>query len=297
MSRFYPTGKLNFAPTVQPKLIDQVLQQVEHLPTLPQVVMTVLQMTESPNLNTAKLSQALDQSLAAKVLKMANSAFYGGGRSRKVNTIPHAIVIIGLETLKEIVLTASLFHTFHDQQDIQKLQPLWQHSLEAAQIAKRLAWIFRYSSLDEAYFSGLIHDLGKLIIQQHFPQQYEEIENQKNNGLEDQDAEKQVLGLNHAELGGKISAHWVFPETLVDAIIHHHDGKWQVSPSLGRILFCADRFILGLIDFPTMLEIFNQGGMFYPKDWNKTDLEGVEKILREEIQKAQDFFNFTNEIN
>ena len=221
MSRFYPTGKVNLTPAVQPKLIDQVLEQVEHLPTLPQVVMTVLQMAESPNLNTAKLSQALDQSLAAKVLKMANSAFYGGGRARKVNTIPHAIVIIGLETLKEIVLTASLFHTFHDQQDIQKLQPLWQHSLEAAQIAKRLAWIFRYSSLDEAYFSGLIHDLGKLIIQQHFPQQYEEIEDQKNNGLEDQDAEKQVLD-QFIVNGGKTL--W-----LVDQVNMEMDSLYNVS--------------------------------------------------------------------
>jgi putative nucleotidyltransferase with HDIG domain len=277
------------------KILDQILEQVEHLPTIPHVVMAVLQMTDSPNVNTKKISDALDQSLAAKVLKMANSAFYGGGRARNVSTIPHAIVIIGLEALKEIVLTASVFHTFHDTQDIKSLQPLWEHSLEAALIAKRLAWVYRYEGLDEAYFAGLIHDVGKLVIHQYFPDQLVQIEKMKENGEGELESEMKVLGISHAELGGKIADSWSFPETLVDAITHHHDEKFELNPKLGKIIYCTDQFITGILDFSGLLNNFAQGGMVLPKDWDVSDLEGLEKIFKEEIDKAHGMLSFAKE--
>jgi len=269
-------------------LIDQVINQVEHLPTLPQVVTKLLAMTELPNVDAVKLSRALDQSLAAKVLKLANSAFYG---SKKVSTIPQGIVIIGFDAVKEIILTTSFFHTFHDAQDVQALKPLWQHSLECATIAKRLAWIYRYEALDEAYFAGLIHDIGKLIIQQYFPDQHQQIENMTGGAEENLEAEKEVLGITHAEIGRKISEYWTFPETLVDAIAHHHDQHWQLNPKLGRILYYADRFVLGFFDLNNLLDAFSQAGMFYPAGWEASDIQEVEGILRREIDKAHSIFN------
>jgi putative nucleotidyltransferase with HDIG domain len=277
-------------------VLDEVFKQVEHLPTIPQVVMTVLQMTESPNINTKKISDSLDQSLAAKVLKIANSAYYGGGRARNVKSIPHAIVIIGFEALKEIVLTASVFHTFHDVQDVKSLQPLWEHSLEAALIAKRLAWIYRYEGLDEAYFAGLIHDLGKLVIHQYFRDQYSLIEDMKKNGEEELAAEKQVMGITHAEVSGKISEFWSFPETLVDTITHHHDENFKLNPKLGKIIRCADQFVRGAWDFSTMLSAFAQVGMLLPKEWEASDVEAVEKILRDEIEKAHEMLSFSKDM-
>jgi HD-like signal output (HDOD) protein len=189
------------------KLVERVIAQIEHLPTLPHIVTNHLAMTESPNVDAMKLSKALDQSLAAKVLKVANSAFYG---KRKVNTISQGIVIIGFDAVKEIILTTSLFHTFHESRDIEALQPLWQHSLECAMIAKRLAWIYRYEILDEAYFSGLIHDTGKLVIQQYFPDADEQIRKLTEEGVEILEAEKQILSITHAEIGGKWSSAGIF---------------------------------------------------------------------------------------
>ena len=151
-------------------IIDQVVQQIEHLPTLPQVVMRILSMAESPKISAVELSKVLDQSLAAKVMKVSNSAYYGG-KGRKISSIHHAIMMIGFDSLKEIVLTTSFFHTLRDSREVQALQPLWQHSLECALISKRLAWIYRYDSLDEAYLSGLTHDIGRLVIQQYFSPQ------------------------------------------------------------------------------------------------------------------------------
>ncbi len=280
-----PSGKKTSA-------IDQVIQQIEHLPTLPQVVMRVLAMAESPRVSAIELSKAMDLSLAAKVLKVANSAYYGG-RGRNISSIHHAIMLVGFEAVKEIILTTSFFHTFHDAQDVLALQPLWRHSLECALIAKRLAWMYRYDSLDEAYLSGLTHDLGKLVIQQYFSDQYREIEKKKELGVEWLQAEKEVLELTHAEIGGKIAERWAFPPSLVDAIGHHHDREWKMNPTLGRILHYSDQYTNKILNFSQLLEAFSRDGMDYPATWDSSDLTSVEQILQEELGKSQSMFHLT----
>lgn len=275
-------------------IIEQVLKQVEHLPTLPHVVMSVVQMTHSANVNIDGISDALDQSLAARVLKMANSAFYGGARSRTVTSIRHAIVIIGLDALKEIVLTASFFHTFHDIREVQSLKPLWEHSQATAQIAKRLAWMYHYPNLDEAYFVGLVHDVGKLVIQQYFPDQYQLIQDLIQNGTEEGSAEVSTIGMTHSDIGGKICDFWGFPGSLADAIAHHHDEGWQTYPKLGKILHCADRYVLGRFDFKEVLDYFSRSEMPLSPHWDEADLESVGKILEEELLKAQAIFSVSN---
>ena len=275
--------------------VEKVIQEIEHLPTLPQVVMRVLAMAESPRMSAIELAKAMDQSLAAKVLKLANSAFYGVRSSRNINSIHHAIVLVGFEAVKEIILTTSFFHTFHDSRDVQTLQPLWEHSLECALISKRLAWMYRYDSLDEAYLSGLTHDIGRLVIQQYFPDQYWEIEKKKDQGMEMPAAEKEVLSITHAEIGGKVAERWAFPPNLADAITHHHDREWKINPTLGKILFYADQFTFGLIDFAHLTQSFTQEGMSYPASWDSSDLSSVETILQEEMGKAKSLFNLTTD--
>ncbi|MCX5912280.1 MAG: HDOD domain-containing protein [Deltaproteobacteria bacterium] len=271
---------------VQNTLIERVIQKVEHLPTLPQVVTKVLAMTDSAHVNAVELSKEMDQTLSAKVLKVANSAYYGGRTVRKVNSVHHAIVIIGFDALKEIILTTSLFHTFQDSKEIESLRPLWQHSLECGLAAKRLAWVFRYEAMDEAYLVGLIHDIGTLIIQQYFPDQFRLLKKQSNGVGEDLGLEREILGMTHAEIAGKVAEQWNFPETLVEAIAHHHDENWQLNPKLGRILFYADHFVMGMVDFHKMLDLFRQAGMNYPMTWKDEELKKAEDMLKEEIQKA-----------
>jgi putative nucleotidyltransferase with HDIG domain len=276
---------------VQDSIIDRVLKEIEHLPTLPQVVTKVLAMTDSDKFNALDLSREMDQSLSAKVLKMANSAYYGARAVRKVNNIHHAIVIIGFDAVKEIILTTSLFHTFRDSQEVKSLQPLWQHSLECALVAKRMAWVYRYDAMDEAYLVGLIHDIGKLVIQQYFPEQFRLIKGKNDNGVEDLEAEKEILGMNHASIAGRLAEHWNFPEAIVESIAQHHDPIWELNPRLGRILFYADRFASGMIDFYTMLELFRQSGMAYPANWEAEELKKVEDGLREEMKKSSSILN------
>ncbi len=270
---------------VQEISVEKVIKQIEHLPTLPQVVTKVLAMTDSANVNAVELSKEMDQTLSAKVLKVANSAYYGGRTLRKVNSVHHAIVIIGFDALKEIILTTSFFHTFQDSKEVEFLRPLWEHSLECALAAKRLAWIFRYEDMDEAYLAGLIHDIGRLVIQQYFPDQFALLG--KTNGLgEDTGLEKEILGLTHAEIAGKVAQQWNFPETLKEAIENHHSGNWRLHPKLGRILFYADQFVLGTVDFYKMLDSFHQAGIHYPVSWKEEELQRAKDMLQEEVKRA-----------
>ena len=275
----------------QKSVIEKVLRQIEHLPTLPQVVTKILTMTDSEKVNAVELSKELDQSLSAKVLKVANSAYYGGRASRTVTSLHHAIMMIGFDMVKEIVLTASLFHTFQDSEEVAAFKPLWTHSLECALVAKRLAWVYRYEALDEAYLAGLIHDIGKLVIQQYFPDPYRLIRNKSKGGLESLKLEKEVLGMTHAEIAGRMAEQWNFHESLVEALAHHHDEKWELNPPLGRILFYANRFVSGLVDFNRMLELFTQAGMHFPLNWHFNELKRVEEIFREEMNKASSLMN------
>lgn len=272
---------------VESRTMERVIKEIEHLSSLPQVVSKVMAMTDSNNINAVEVSKAMDQSLSSKVLKVANSAYYGARFSRQVNNVHHAIMIIGFDAVKEIILTTSFFHTFKDAQEVVILQPLWKHSLECAFAARRLAWAFRYEGMDEAYLVGLIHDIGKLVIYQYFPEQFKAITNatggRDNWELE---MEKKLLGMTHAWIGGKVAQNWSFPEALVEVISFHHGGSHQLNPKLGRILYLADRYVTGLVEFQGLVEEFKKAGMSHPPNWKGEDLERVEKMLQDEMKKG-----------
>jgi len=275
-----------------PLIVDKVLRKIEHLPSLPQVITKVLPKIDSQDINAIEIAEALDQSLTAKVLKMANSAYYSGGFSRRINSTHHAIVIIGFDALKEIILTVSLFHTFREIQEIKIVQPLWKHSLQSALVSKRLAWAFQYKNVDEAYLVGLIHDIGKLIIQQHFLDQYHSIYGKQYNSPEILKAEIKLLGINHAGIGGGMAQQWDFPTTLCEAISHHHDGKFALNPRLGAILCAANAYVSGGVGFPALIPFFKRVGMSYSTKWREEDLTRIQEILKEEMEKASSMWKF-----
>ena len=172
-----------------------------------------------------------DQGLTAKILTVANSPLYG--LPRKVSTIEFAIVVLGFEQIKNIVVALSMIEAFNtkDKDDWHRRE-FWIHSLTTAIGAKRIADDLGLSKTGEAFTAGLLHDLGISVIQRYFNKEFKKIIEVVN---EDEtnflDAEMQVLGMTHQDVGRFLAERWNLPESLGEAIAYHHNPSsaenWQ----------------------------------------------------------------------
>lgn len=191
------------------------------LPAMPVVATKVMQLVEDERATAEELAKIVqsDPTMAARVLKISNSAFYGC--QRQIQTLPSAIVVIGFNTLKTLVLMASVKEMFKPNGLTEKM--LWEQSFGAALAARVIARETRTANPEEAFLAGLMQDIGKIIMQHIDPGKFQMvIEQYYNEGLEFDEAEKAFYSFSHAELGGCVLQKWNFPETLVSVVTHHH---------------------------------------------------------------------------
>lgn len=191
---------------------------------MPIIVSEVLSAIDNPKSSAASLSKIIekDQALTAKVLRIANSPFYG--YSRKISTIDLAIVIMGFNTLKEIVLGIVIQRLFSKvKTNVFNLKEFWQYGLFCGSSARLLSRKLGYKLAGEAFVAGLMHDIGILIIAEYFTDKYKEIKAyiQKHN-VKLIEAEQAVLECTHPEIGAWIADKWNLPEKMVNAIRFHH---------------------------------------------------------------------------
>ncbi len=214
-------------------ILRNISNKIKELPTLPEVVTKITKLTSDPFSNVKDIVELIskDQSLTLKVLKMSNSAFYG--LARKVLTAEHAVKVLGFKVLRSIVLSASASAFFKNKRkENEKFDhELWYHSLMTAVAARQLADMSKYRSLaDECYIAGLIHDLGKKVINDYFQMFYQRLEKL----LEDKEVnplsvENQALGFDHTDVGSRVAKAWLLPDSLVEAIEFHHFPKMSVN--------------------------------------------------------------------
>jgi len=146
--------------------VEQVVAQVKDLPTLPEVTTEVIKLTDDPNATAQDINRVVgkDQGLTAKVLKLANSAYYGF--PRRISTVTDATVMLGFQTLRSIVMAASVSDMLSREMKGYSLGSgeLWRHSQATAMGARLLARQCKYPAADVAYTAGLLHDIGKVIL-------------------------------------------------------------------------------------------------------------------------------------
>src|SRR3989339_317226 len=202
-----------------------ITEKVTGLPTLPRVIQEITNLMQNPRTSAEEVGRAItmDQSLASKVLRLVNSAFYGfPGR---INTITHAIVILGFNTVKNIVLTASVFDKLggmghKDEFDLEKF---WLHSIATGVISKEIAKKVNFRYYEESFLAGVLHDIGKIILFKFLPDEFSQvIARQKQEQCLFLDAEKKALDLTHNEIGNWLAQRWNLPEDLRAAILYHH---------------------------------------------------------------------------
>ena len=225
------------------KVAQLIIETTGDLPAMPHVASQVLKKANDPNATAKDLHQIIsqDQSLAARVLKLANSSYYA--RSRAITTLTDAVVIMGFNTVKSLVMasvTRELFKNFGLNEQL-----LWVHSIGSAVAARTIARKVRFPKVEEAFLTGLLHDIGITVLLLKLPKKMTPIlEAVYNGNAEDfRSQEMEVLGFDHAHVGELLAEKWRFSDEIVEAIgLHHRPEEAQANPGLVRITYAANMF-------------------------------------------------------
>lgn len=188
--------------------------------TIPPVVSRIVHMVNAGTVSAAEIAEEIntDQVLAAKVLRLVNSGFYGF--RQPITTITHAMVLLGLDVVKTLVMTASVLDIVDAMN--QYMEGLWEHSVGTARAANALAERMKVQNPEEYALLGLLHDIGKVVIAQTFPTEHGRIRDlvAERNCLQI-DAELEVLGVTHPEVGMWLLKKWSLPSKVVYPIAYH----------------------------------------------------------------------------
>ncbi|MFN4131946.1 MAG: HDOD domain-containing protein [Caldimicrobium sp.] len=199
------------------KEVKKKLRKLEGVPTLPPIVQRLNQMIEDERVSLNQIAEVIekDQVITTKVLRLANSAFYGF--PRKVSTVNQAMMLLGINVLKILIMSSSIFEIIH-KEDV----GLWEHSIGVAACAKIISEKAKISEPQEIATAGLLHDLGRVIEMVTFKEEFEAIKALVEKGEDPLKAEKLILGIDHAEIGAFLMTMWNLPERLIEAVQAHH---------------------------------------------------------------------------
>jgi len=208
------------------------------LPPMPAVASRVMQELMNPDASADSLSKIIetDQALVTRVLKIANSAFYGC--SRKVSSIQLAIVVLGFNTMKNLVIATSTKSLYHHQSAAE--QSLWEHSLAVGVASHVFAIAFCPGHLEEAFTAGLLHDLGKLVLYMKEAARYTAILDKQKDGVACHVGEREVYGFTHADVGAILANRWNLPESFERTTGLHHaldsEAFKQLKPQTKKLV-------------------------------------------------------------
>lgn len=198
--------------------LSYLLTQIDKLPPLPENVRKISSMLESVDTSSQVLGEeiAKDVGLSAQVLKMVNSGFYGF--TEKISELSHATVLLGFNAMKTLVVSSVM------ASKIEKGCPgLYDHSLACARACHYLATQLHLPNADTLQTIGLIHDIGKVVIAEFLPEEFEQITAlSRAEQLLVAQAEHMVLGLTHAHIGAMVLKHWSLPDEIVETVAKHH---------------------------------------------------------------------------
>ncbi|GAB4364650.1 MAG: HDOD domain-containing protein [Calditrichia bacterium] len=228
---------------LSPELAQRRVRRISKLSTLPFIAVKVMELVENPRTSASKLCDFIsaDQVMAARILRLANSAYYGF--PRKISTLNLAIVVLGFNALRDLVLSISIIDRFSlkSQEEID-LEQFWRHALIVGRGARVLARYLNYPVVGEAFVAGLLHDIGYLAFMQQFPTEFKEVNHfSRENATPFNEAEIRILGYSHTQLGSWLAENWNLPAKLVEAIRYHHQpDKSMEHQEMVKIIHMAD---------------------------------------------------------
>jgi putative nucleotidyltransferase with HDIG domain len=278
-------------------------QRIRDIPTLPSVATKVMQILENPRSSAMDVERIimLDQSLASRILKLVNSAYYGF--PRRIGTISQSVVILGFVTVKNLVLSISVadFFFMGCKNRFFNRGELWRHSVGTAIAARILARQARFPQLEEAFMAGLLHDIGKVALDYYFPEEFADVLALiESDGISMFEAERRVFGLNHAVVGRWIADRWNLPPLLVEVIHYHHQplenkDYWATTALVHTADILCRRAGIGSGGDSAEMKI--QPHVY---EWLRLSEEDYQKVMAELVEgmrQAEDFISIGREMH
>lgn len=208
--------------------IAQILREIKNLPTLPGVATTVIELSNDPEVSPRTLADTVecDPAIATRLLKLVNSPYFGIRGT--VVSIHQALVFLGVSNLRNLVLSTCVMDLFSKDGEVGSFSrsDLWLHSIATAITSRELAKQTRTGDPEVAFTAGLIHDVGKVVLDRYFHEEFRRIvELMDTHHTAMVDAEIAVIGMDHAEVGFFLTQHWSLPLVLQEAVGYHHSPR------------------------------------------------------------------------
>lgn len=261
--------------------LDIIVSKVNEMPVLPSRINKIMEIVQDPNstVHDLELEILKDQSLTSKVLKLANSTHYG--YPRKISTVSRATILLGFKTIESISLASTVSKFLIGELEGYALEEhdLWNQSQTCAIISRYIAKNKCFEQPEQAYIAGLLRDIGKTILNYYVKNEYNNIiEMVERENISFLEAERLILGFDHAQIGGKVAEKWNFPKDLVEAIEYHHTPE-RAKENLELVS------IVHIADAITMMMGVGLGvdGMAYEFSQIALDRLGIDEVEIEHI--------------
>ena len=277
-------------------LMEEIIAAVDEMPPFPQVVQRAMQELADPAYEVSGLVDILkvDQAVTANILKLCNSAYFG--LPRKVSSLKEAVVYLGADQLRQLLVSGAASKIYEKPNEGYAVfaDELWRHALATAVMAQVLRRHLRLKLDDNMVFTAaLLHDVGKVVLSAFVIDKYRAIESLvEGGGCSFQEAEKEVLGFDHAEIGGKIAEKWEFPPEIIAAIAFHHEPS-RASKELRlltEVVALANNLAV-MVGYGTGVDgLACRGHDLLLKKLNivEKDLEGIVLLFQIEMEKTCD---------
>lgn len=257
------------------KSLDRLIAGINTLPTLPTVFATLSEAIEDPRVTNEKLAQIIsaDQASSFKILKIANSSFYGF--RGKIDTISQAILYLGFNEVRNIVFALSVMNVFSNDKRLPNFSPidLWAHSIGVGILTRFVGKAIGERKIENFFLAGILHDIGKIILLEYAHDEYATVlrlVESKDYSLVE--AESEIFGVDHTIVGQKLAERWKLPAAIQDTILHHHTG---IVANENNIIVASVH--IGNI-VARMLELGHSGDHHYPepniKVWDALNIPG-----------------------
>ncbi len=206
----------------------RIYDAIEEVPTLPTIYSVLSDTLISPNANAADIAHLIstDQSASFKVLKVVNSPIYH--LSSRIESISLAVLHLGFNEIRNIILALSVINLFSKKKLIAAFRPVdfWKHSIGVGVITRYIGNTLQVARPENYFLSGIMHDIGKLVLFENFGDQYEKVlQYSEERKCQLIDAEKEILGIDHSAAGAILAEKWKLPDSVLKAMKYHHEGS------------------------------------------------------------------------